>query len=56
MRRLYRGEIRFARKIYRDLKGFTMVEMLVVVGLLGILDAIAIPKVISFSDEGGAGS
>jgi type IV pilus assembly protein PilA len=52
VRRLHCGEMRFARKLHRGLKGFTLLELLVVVALLGILAAVAIPNIAKFQNEG----
>ena len=42
---------RFLRKI-RDSKGFTLVELLIVVAILGVLAAVVLPYVTGLTDEG----
>lgn len=41
-------------KFNRDVKGFTLVELLIVVAILGVLSAVVLPNVIGLADEGQA--
>ena len=52
MRRFHCDGTIFIRKLRQGQKGFTLIEVLVVVALLGILAVVAIPNIASFRDEG----
>ena len=51
-RRLRYGGIRFMRKFRRGEKGFTLMELLIVFGILGVLAAVLVPRLSTFFSTG----
>jgi len=52
MTRLRYGERRFLRSFRRGEKGFTLMELLIVIGILGVLAAVLVPRLSTFFSTG----
>ena len=52
IKRLRYGEMRFRRTFRRGEKGFTLMELLIVVAVLGVLAAVLVPRLTTFFSTG----
>jgi len=52
IKRLHYGEMRFRRTFRRGEKGFTLMELLIVVAVLGVLAAVLVPRLTTFFSTG----
>jgi prepilin-type N-terminal cleavage/methylation domain-containing protein len=51
-KRLRYGGMRFVRKFRHGQKGFTLMELLIVIGILGVLAAVLVPRLSTFLSSG----